>query len=1317
MPLNFLNNGYFAGTVGIGTNSPSGKLEITSNSSLSSYITQYTNDADGAELVIRTARGTQTTPVRYNTNDSAGRLLFQAYTSSSQFEDAASIESIMESGYANAYGGLRFNYMPGASPYVLTEGMRLNMSGNVGIGTQNPTSKLHINQNVTNPDLDLPQSFAVEIDSNHSGSAATTGDREQGGLYIDVDSSTTGGDTSDEHRLYGIYSDVRHSGDADKAVGIYGITEQNTTAGTTTLLIGVEGVGVSDGGASATISSVAGVWGTASIQDATPITNSYGGYFKNSQISTRTGTSTSTYGLYAEVELNSDTTYTNIYGQRITLDVNTSGFTASRITLLDFSVTGLNDIPTATDTYAIHQPIDIRSYHEGNFGIGESSPDFKLQVGTPAVLSNSTYSWPFDLTRANSGTRGFSIGVQDGGGPVALGNHNGDIILGQTFGVDANGLPEFYETMRVKHDGTATSGKVGINDTSPDFTLDVGGTLGVSDLPFNTDSVSVLVANETIGAELLPQPLDLTTDFTANTSATTINDSDTFTVASGGTFNGITLNTSTVTFVVGDVYKLILKGTTTATNGFTFGSGGAGGNEYGSGFGNFEFTAIHNQLWIRQTGAGQTSFTEFSIKKVTSTNDQIQKREISSDVFTNGPFLPLTAGGSFPLTGALNINLGSTNVSTIKLRRDTTGDSQIVGDIEFDTSAAQGTDDRIALIRAETQNGDGTTRGGQIKLYTRLSGSANFNTTTYDTFGNWGLPGRLSVQGTGDSYFAGDVAIAGVTNPSAMLQIGGLSTNNTSFNVGGIYGVDYWTRSYVVSNTTILSITKPNNAALENGGAYRVTGHIPGTGTDQSSRAVFWNQDGTWYCNLTSASGTSSNSILFLVDATTGLPSIKTYHPNNYTIRVWHERINLAEETGTDNSRHYFGTDSYMSQIADNISMFTSYSGNNLAGKLGVGIAVPGARLDVANGNAAGDAALDFPVIRLTNTTASSDWDVGDKVGVIEYYTTDTSGNAPYVTSFINSVNETGNGTLPSGALVFGTANYNASGGANEKIRLSEEGSLVFRNFVTSLATPTTGYLKEMFIANVDGVGTFASNGASNGAYGSFKFITRKGDSSDPIVTMTLDNSHQVGIGTQSPNSKLQVAGGIQMADDTDNASAAKVGTMRYRTATNEPVPVTGTDLVTNGDLAVSTGWNLQNSASINNTTGVATVPGAGSLTSTGGNWSLYQSNVMDPNKTYMLRFQARRDAGPNANMYAGWAYTNQFNQTVTADWVQYEVVFTTTSQTWDELTFGGVTGTTFEVKDISVLEVTEEDASYADMCMQTGASTYEWVNIVRNTY
>jgi hypothetical protein len=103
---------------------------------------------------------------------------------------------------------------------------------------------------------------------------------------------------------------------------------------------------------------------------------------------------------------------------------------------------------------------------------------------------------------------------------------------------------------------------------------------------------------------------------------------------------------------------------------------------------------------------------------------------------------------------------------------------------------------------------------------------------------------------------------------------------------------------------------------LPDGGAYRVTGHIDGTGTDQSSMAVFWNQNGTWFCNVTAQSGTTSNHIQFLVSG--GVPSVKTYHANNYTVRAYHERIILNEST-TDNTRHYFGSDSFMQMIINEI--------------------------------------------------------------------------------------------------------------------------------------------------------------------------------------------------------------------------------------------------------------------------------------------------------------------------------------------------------------------------------------------------------------
>ena len=45
------------------------------------------------------------------------------------------------------------------------------------------------------------------------------------------------------------------------------------------------------------------------------------------------------------------------------------------------------------------------------------------------------------------------------------------------------------------------------------------------------------------------------------------------------------------------------------------------------------------------------------------------------------------------------------------------------------------------------------------------------------------------------------------------------------------------------------------------------------------------------------------------------------------------------------------------------------------------------------------------------------------------------------------------------------------------------------------------------------------------------------------------------------------------MADDTDTASADKVGTMRYRTGT-EYVEVDGYELIVNGDFATDSNWS-----------------------------------------------------------------------------------------------------------------------------------------------
>jgi len=207
------------------------------------------------------------------------------------------------------------------------------------------------------------------------------------------------------------------------------------------------------------------------------------------------------------------------------------------------------------------------------------------------------------------------------------------------------------------------------------------------------------------------------------------------------------------------------------------------------------------------------------------------------------------------------------------------------------------------------------------------------------------------------------------------------------------------------------------------------------------------------------------------------------------------------------------------------------------------------------------------------------------------------------------------------------------------------------------------------------------------------------------VVAKFVDG--KLGIGTTGPQSKLQVAGGIQMADDTDTASATKVGTMRYRTGT-EYVEVTGIELVVNGDFATTATWTTSGTVAIANGTANWTnaVNGAGffqAITFTAN--AFYRCVVTVSNySTGTFRFRYPGISSPRVSANGTYSFIIQADQSQNATlYLQGET--------------GSDANVNFSIDNVSVVEVTAEDASYADMCMQTGSSTYEWVNIVRNTY
>jgi len=178
------------------------------------------------------------------------------------------------------------------------------MTGSLTIDVDNQSGgALRIEANQTNPNNDFY--FAQEMYSTLSGSTATTSDREQGGIYLDLNSSATGGDTSNEHRVYGVYLDVDTTGDADLVYGVYSNVAATPTTGQTTNVYGGYFFAEDNGGAGA-VQNVYGVMGVAQSDNAASDTDTMYGLYGRA---VNTGDSqfvTTARGVYGEVEIAAD---------------------------------------------------------------------------------------------------------------------------------------------------------------------------------------------------------------------------------------------------------------------------------------------------------------------------------------------------------------------------------------------------------------------------------------------------------------------------------------------------------------------------------------------------------------------------------------------------------------------------------------------------------------------------------------------------------------------------------------------------------------------------------------------------------------------------------------------------------------------------------------------------------------------------------------------------------------------------------------------------------------------------------------------------
>ena len=360
-----------------------------------------------------------------------------------------------------------------ASEAFIEVGSNIFTEHSLSIGkTTDPTATLDIYKEDTTAD---GQTVISSITGVFSGSDATGGNINNTGLYINLDSSATGGTATntEEHRVFGIDVDIDVTGDSDDIRGgRFLVTSSMAANGSdqNTNIYGIDAQGQHKGSG--------------------PNTNIIGVNARSFKGSDSTGLTTNMIGVQCEYEINAGTC-TDAYGVRSRFDRNGGAVTNSYLFYGDH----IGSATTITNNYGLYVTGADKHYLEGNVGIGTTSPDNALHIRStiPAVLLDDSDD---DTKVRITGGAGGDLYVDSNWG--GSGN-TGDIIFREASS----------EKMRI-----AGNGNVGIGTTDPQQKLEVHGNilLGQNDinsfihggadvaLSSDTDVLIVSDANDTSGA-------------------------------------------------------------------------------------------------------------------------------------------------------------------------------------------------------------------------------------------------------------------------------------------------------------------------------------------------------------------------------------------------------------------------------------------------------------------------------------------------------------------------------------------------------------------------------------------------------------------------------------------------------------------------------------------------------------------------------------------------------------------------------------------------------------------------------------------------
>jgi len=171
----------FDGTnVGIGTSLPatilnaynatSAIISLDGDTTTTFRATRYSTDANLSQFIARKARGTLASPSAVATSDIAGGVFFQAY-GGTNFRNIARVDGFVETytSDTNISGALRF--FTNTSTTDVTEKMRIDSSGNVGIGTSSPSTSAILDAQSTTKGVRMPNMTTTQKNAISSPAA------------------------------------------------------------------------------------------------------------------------------------------------------------------------------------------------------------------------------------------------------------------------------------------------------------------------------------------------------------------------------------------------------------------------------------------------------------------------------------------------------------------------------------------------------------------------------------------------------------------------------------------------------------------------------------------------------------------------------------------------------------------------------------------------------------------------------------------------------------------------------------------------------------------------------------------------------------------------------------------------------------------------------------------------------------------------------------------------------------------------------------------------------------------------------------------